>query len=257
MSLYHHFRPEERPFVERVLEWTQRVRDRYEIIRTDFLDPRQAFIVQALASREAGAFFMAWGGYDGAERTRGVLYPEFFEPVEEDYGLALLNVTGANQFLSLEHRDYLGSLLGLGIKREKFGDILVHAEHAQIIAAQEIADYVRLHMYQVHKVNVVVEISSFDRLIVPHQAFRILSFTVQSPRLDAVAGDVFRISRAKILPPIHNGRVKVNWREVTDPSLHLEEGDVVSFKGFGRFKMAAVGGETKKGRIRIEVSVYD
>ncbi|WCK53062.1 RNA-binding protein [Aneurinibacillus sp. Ricciae_BoGa-3] len=257
MSLYHHFRPEERPFVERVLEWTQRVRDRYEIIRTDFLDPRQAFIVQALASREPGVFFMARGGFDGAERMRGVLHPEFIEPVEEDFGLAILNVTGANQFLSLEHRDYLGALLGLGIKREKFGDILVHAEHAQIIVAQEIADYVRLHMTQVHRANVLVEVISSDRLILPNQSFRSLSFTVQSPRLDAIAGDVFRISRAKILPPIHNGRVKVNWREVNDPSLRLEEGDVVSFKGFGRFKVASVGGETKKGRIRIEVSIYD
>ncbi|WP_027414514.1 RNA-binding protein [Aneurinibacillus terranovensis] len=257
MSLFDHFRQEERPFVERVLEWTERVRNRYERIQTDFLDPRQAFIVQSLAGREAGVFFMHFGGYAEAERTRGMLYPEYMEPTEEDVGLALLNVTGSNRLLPLEHRDYLGSLLGLGIKREKFGDILVHPQCGQLIVAAEIADYVRLHMHQVHRVNVVVENIPLCEIQVPAQSFRRLSFTVQSPRLDAIVSDVYRISRAKVLSPIRNGRVKVNWREVSDPSLYLAEGDVVSFKGFGRFKVTLLGGETKKGRVRLEVSVYD
>lgn len=257
MDLHQHFRRDEHPFVERVLEWTSRVSDRYEVIRTDFLDPRQAFIVQALAGREAGVYFASCGGYEGAERVRGILHPEYMEPEREEFGLKLLEVKGSNEFLSLEHRDYLGSLLGLGIKREKFGDILVHKDSAQFIVAEEIAEYVRLHMTQVHRIHVTVESRPLDEVIVPRQSFRPLSFTVQSPRLDAVIGDVYRLSRAKVIAPIQNGRAKVNWREVNDPSFRLEEGDVVSFKGFGRFKVTEIGGETKKGRIKMEVAVFD
>ncbi|MFT9847949.1 YlmH family RNA-binding protein [Aneurinibacillus sp. REN35] len=257
MSLYQHFRRDEHPFVERVLEWTGRVRERYEVIRTDFLDPRQAFIIRTLARREAGVYFALDGGYEGAERMRGILYPEYMEPAKGEFGISLLEVTGSNTFLTLEHRDYLGSLLGLGIKREKFGDILVHKEGAQLIVAEEIGEYIRLHMTQVHRVHVIVEAKPLADIVVPEQSFRPLSFTVQSPRLDAVIGDVYRLSRAKVMAPIQNGRAKVNWREVNDPSFLLEEGDVVSFKGFGRFKVTEIGGETKKGRTKMEVAVFD
>ncbi|GEN32717.1 MULTISPECIES: RNA-binding protein [Aneurinibacillus] len=257
MSLYQHFRRDEHPFVERVLEWTGRVRDRYEVIRTDFLDPRQAFIVRSLANREAGVYVAEFGGYEGAERVRIVLYPQYMEPTQEEFGVELLEVKGSNQFLTLEHRDYLGSLLGLGIKREKFGDILVHKEGAQLLVAEEIAEYVRLHMTQVHRIHVMVESKPLDKIDVPEQSFRTLSFTVQSPRLDAVIGDVYRLSRAKTIAPIQNGRAKVNFREVNDPSFQLEAGDVVSFKGFGRFKVNEIGGETKKGRIKMKVAVFD
>jgi RNA-binding protein YlmH len=257
MSLYHHFRQDEHPFVERVLEWTARVSGRYERILTDFLDPRQAFIARSLAQREVGFFFAEYGGYGHAERVRGIFYPEYMDPDPGNYALALLTIRGSNQFLNLEHRDYLGSLLGLGIKREKFGDILVHDSYAQIIVAREITDYVRLNLTQVHRVRVTAEISEPEQVAVPAQSFRRLSFTVQSPRIDAILGDVFHLSRAKVVPPIQNGRVKVNWREINDPSYRLEEGDVVSFKGFGRFKVALIGGETKKGRTKIEADVYD
>jgi RNA-binding protein YlmH len=257
MSLYQHFRAQEHPFVERVLEWTERVRDRYEVIRTDFLDPRQMFIAQSLANREPGVYFAAFGGYEGAERMRGVFYPEYMEPAQEEFGVALLTVKGTNQFLQLEHRDYLGSLLGLGIKREKFGDILVHEDGAQFVVAEEIVDYVRLHLNQVHRIRVIVEETALGNIRVPKQSFRSLTFTVQSPRLDAIVGDVYRLSRTKVVAPIQNGRVKVNFREVNDPSFHLQEGDIVSFKGFGRFKVIVIGGETKKGRIKMEVAIFD
>lgn len=257
MSVYDHFRPEERPFVERVEEWAARVGDRYERIHTDFLDPRQAFIVRSIAGREPGVYIAAEGGYEGAERTRIVLHPEYMEPEPDEFGVAVLQVQGTNQFLTLAHRDYLGALIGLGIKRDKFGDILVHEEGAQLIVAREIVDYVRIHMTQVHRIHVRIEELPITAIRVPAQTFRRITFTVQSPRLDAIIGDVYRLSRAKVLAPIQNGRARVNWREVNDPSFRLVTGDVVSFKGFGRFRVAEVGGETKKGRIRIEIDIVE
>lgn len=256
MSLLDHFHKEEHPFVERVLEWIERVEDRVSPIRTDFLDPGQAFILQSLVKHFPGVFFSFFGGYDGAERVRAILYPEFQEPLSGDFKVKILQVTGGGgSFLSLGHRDYLGSLLGLGIKREKCGDILVHNDFAQIILSEEIFDFVRLHLTKVHRIPVVGEEISVELLQVTRKTEKRLSFTVQSPRLDAIVGDVFRLSRAKVLQPIRNGRVKVNWRMFTDPSFLLKEGDVVSFQGFGRFKVITLGEETRKGRIPVEVSL--
>lgn len=256
MSLLDHFHKEEHPFVERVLEWIGRVEDRVSPIRTDFLDPGQAFILQSLVKHFPGVFFTFFGGYEGAERVRAILYPEYQNPVPEDFGVKMLQVSGGGgSFLTLSHRDYLGSLLGLGIKREKCGDILVHNGFSQIILSEEIFDFVRLHLVKVHRIAVIGEEIPLRLLQVTVKTEKLSSFTVQSPRLDAVVGDVFHLSRTKVLQPIRNGRVKVNWRVFTDPSYLLKEGDMVSFQGFGRFTVLTLGEETRKGRIPVEVSL--
>lgn len=257
MSIFDHFHKDEHPFVERVLEWIQRVEDRMVPVRTDFLDPGQVYILKVLAKPSQGVFFSFFGGYDGAERVRGILYPEYHHLSVEDYGVKVLQVNGGgNGFLSLDHRDYLGALLSLGIKREKCGDLLIHNEFAQIILGEEIFDYVRLHLTKVHRVTVQGEEVPLAEIHPKEKVGKEISFTVQTPRLDAILGDVYHLSRAKVLQPIRNGRVKVNWREEDDPSRLLKEGDTVSFKGFGRFTVLSLGNLTRKGRIPVEVFVY-
>jgi RNA-binding protein YlmH len=257
MSLFDHFHKDEHPFVERVLEMIRRVEDRMISIRTDFLDPGQLFIVQSLVKRSPGVFFSFSGGYDGAERVRVILYPEYQEPEPEDFGIKALEVAGNGvSFLTLDHRDYLGSLLGLGIRREKCGDILVHEGFAQILLGEEIFEYVRLHLTKVHKVSVEAKEIPLNQIQPVTKKGKTMTFTVQSPRLDAILGDAFRISRAKVLQPIRNGQVKVNWRTFTDPSHLLKQGDIISFKGFGRFEVVSLGQETRKGRIPVEIFLY-
>lgn len=257
MSLFDHFHKDEHPFVERVLEMIARVENRMMSIRTDFLDPGQVFIVQSLVKRSHGVFFSFFGGYDGAERVRVILYPEYQEPEPDDFGVKALEISGGGgSFLTLEHRDYLGALLGLGIRREKCGDILVHEGIAQLLLGEEIVDYVRLHLTKVHKVSVEGREIPLCQIQPMARVGKTITFTVQSPRLDAILGDVFRLSRAKVLQPIRNGRVKVNWREVADPSAQIKPGDTISFKGFGRFQVVSLGQETRKGRIPVEVFLY-
>lgn len=257
MSLLDHFHKDEHPFVERVLEMINRVENRMISVRTDFLDPGQVFIVQSLVKRSQGVFFSFFGGYDGAERVRVILYPEYQEPEPDDYGVKVMEISGGGgSYLTLDHRDYLGSLLGLGIRREKCGDIVVQEGYAQLLLGEEIFDYVRLHLTKVHKVAVEAKEIPLQQIQTVAKKGKTISFTVQSPRLDAILGDVFRLSRAKVLQPIRNGRVKVNWRTGTDPSLLLKQGDIISFKGLGRFEVVSLGKETRKGRIPVEVFLY-
>ncbi|GAB7387644.1 RNA-binding protein [Bacillaceae bacterium] len=255
-NILKHFREEERPFAERVLEWIEFVGARYAPKLTDFLDPRQALIVQTLVNRDTDVFVQFHGGYEGAERKRAYLHPEHFAPDFADFQLALIELQKNDKFHKLEHRDYLGALLSLGIKREKFGDILFGDGACQIVVAQEIAEFVLLHLRQVHRQPVQPVAVSFAEITVPEQPVEHLAFTVASPRVDAVASDVFRVSRSKVLPLIKNGRLKVNWKVVDSPDERLKAGDVVSLKGYGRFKVLAVGGETKKGRIRVEIGRF-
>lgn len=252
-SIYLHFRPEERPFAERIAEWSEQCARYHETKRTDFLDPRQANIVSSLVSRFPELSLTLEGGYEGAERKRALIIPEYLTPNQEDAGLELLSISGDTRFLALEHSDYLGALLGLGMKRDKIGDILVHDKGCHLIVAEEISSFIRMQMTKVNRLSVKVETVDWNELIVPEVSMERIEFTVPSMRLDVVAGDVHRLSRAKIAPFIQAGRVKVNWKVTTDASELLKDGDWVSIQGLGRFKVIEVEGPTKKGRLRLKI----
>ncbi len=256
-ALYHHFHAEEKPFVDRVLEWVERSAQLHELRRTDFLDPRQQEIVESLANRNGDVAVRMDGGYAEAERKRAVVAPDYRDLEREEIGLSVLEarlpaITGAE----LDHGDYLGALLGLGIKRDRIGDIHVHPSFAHIIVCEEIADYLNIHLRQVHRVHVLTEMLPLDQLQPSIPKLEEMSLSVASMRLDGIASDVYRISRSRIVDPIRAGRCRVNWRTEEDPSRMLRDGDVVSFKGLGRFKVVSADGVTKKGRIRVRIGKF-
>ena len=145
---------------------------------------------------------------------------------------------------------------GLGIKRDRVGDLHVHEEVAMCLVAEEIADYINIHLRQVHRVNVLTDIVPLSGLRPAVSAMEEMNLSVASLRLDGIASDVHRISRTKIVDPIRAGRCRVNWKVEEDPSAPLKEGDVVSMQGLGRFKVLSVEGVTKKGRIRVKVGKF-
>lgn len=256
-ALYDHFHPEEKAFVDRALEWVERSAQQHELKRTDFLDPRQAEIAASLANRHPDVHIRLDGGYEQAERKRAIIGPDYRNLDDEPIGISVLAVHGsAREHLELDHGDYLGALLGLGIKRDRIGDIHVHQSFGHIIVLDEIADYLNIHLRQVHRLNVLTEILPLAELRTIVQKLEEESLSVASMRLDGIASDVYRVSRAKIVDPIRAGRCKVNWKTEEDPSELLKAGDVVSFKGLGRFKVLDVEGVTKKGRIRVKIGKF-
>ena len=255
--LYAHFHPDERPFVDKAAEWVERAASHHAVKLTDFLDPRQCFILSSLASREGGVALRLEGGYPDAERKRAIVAPDYRDPDDMSADIAVLAVrSGDNKYLELDHGDYMGAILGLGVKRDVIGDIHVHPDGCHCLVTSEIADFLNIHLRQVHRVHVLTDVLPLDRLVVTKPELEEMNFTVASLRLDGIASDVWRISRTKIVEPIRAGKCRVNWKAEENPSVQLKEGDIVSMKGLGRFKVLAVEGETKKGRIRLKVGKF-
>ena len=111
-----------------------------------------------------------------------------------------------------------------------------------------------LEIKKVGRVGVRVEEGGLDR--VPPQRFEEIGGTVASLRLDGVLGVLLRQSRGRCTQLVQAGQVQLNHREVLSPSEPLEEGDVLSVRGAGRFVLTAVGGLTKKGRLGITAQKY-
>ncbi|MDQ6418953.1 YlmH/Sll1252 family protein [Paenibacillus sp. LHD-117] len=256
-SIYEHFHPEEKVFVDRAAEWVERSAQLHELKRTDFLDPRQAQILTMLANRNSDVTIRLVGGYEEAERRRAIIAPDYRSLDDEPAGIAVLAAHApGNSQLELDHGDFLGALLGLGIKRDRIGDIHVHESFAHIIVTDEIADYLNIHLRQVHRFSVLTDLLPIEQLQVMRSKLEEISLSVASMRLDGIASDVYRVSRSKIVDPIKAGRCRVNWKTEENPSEPLKEGDVVSFKGLGRFKLLEVDGVTKKGRIRVKIGKF-
>lgn len=258
-AIHMHFHPDEREFVDRVMDWTEQVEDRHIVKQTDFLDPRQAFIVETLVKRSAECQVKFDGGGQHTERMRAIIARDYVELDREPASVVLIQISSEDtKFASLEHGDFLGALLGLGIKRGKIGDIHIHADKAicHVLVAAEISDFIHMQLNQVHRVQVSTEVASLQQFESVEKQFDEMMLSVASMRLDGIVSDVVRLSRAKVLAPIKAGRCRVNWRVTEDPSALVKEGDVISLQGFGRFQVLEVVGNSKSGRMRVRVGKF-
>lgn len=249
-NLYQHFRKEEHPFVDRILDWIDLVEERHQTIVTPFLDPREQFILQSIANYEQiGIAFC--GGYEGAERVRGLLYPTYHEPAENEFQVTALEIRSHNKHSNLKHPDYLGALLNTGIKREKCGDILVHPGLAYVLVTVDMAEYLRLTLNRIGKEPVSCQEIPLSQIGPGHEQWMEGSCTVASLRLDAVICEIFHLSRSKGAGYLTQGHVKHNWKVETRGFQEVAPGDMLSLRSYGRCQLLEVEGMSKRGKIRI------
>lgn len=252
-SIFQHFRKEEQQFIEQVSGWMNEVEDRYTPKLTDFLDPRERFIVQSLLG-SSEIRVESRGVFPDAERQRVLLYPSYYEPTAEDFNITVFELKYPVKFVTLRHPDVLGSLMSVGLDRSKFGDIRIDGERIQFAVADEVSLYLQTNFVSAAKVKVhLIEVEDTADMITVTEEWLEESHTVSSMRLDTVVSSVYNISRQKASALIHGGKVKVNWTVQEQPSFELHESDMISSRGFGRIKVLMIEGRTKKDKIRLQI----
>lgn len=250
-SIMQHFRKDEQPFIETAIGWLREVENTYAPKLTDFLDPRERFIVESLIG-DTDILVSANGIFPNSERMRVLLYPNYYTPEQADFEVAVFRVNYAVKFITLEHKDVLGSLMSLGIDRSKFGDIQLDGDEVQFAVASDLKDYMTANFTLVGKAKVSVEeVVDAEELIVTNDVWIESLQIVSSMRLDTVVAGLLTISRGKAASLIHGDKVRVNWATQNDPSIELYESDMLSIRGAGRFKVIAVEGRTRKDNIRL------
>ena len=220
-----------------------------------FLDEAQAAFCQERLSRRQDVTYLSWGGHEYAERVVLGFFPDYLEPAPEYFPITPL-VLSYRKEDKLTHRDFLGSILGLGLDREKVGDLLVGDGRCDVLALEEVADFLVFHMEQAGRVKLKCSPLPLDRLEPPAVETRTIRDTVSSLRLDAVAASGFSLSRGKAADLIASGRVQLNHRECVKPDHAVAQGDVLSCRGLGKCVLTEVGGPSKKGRILIVLERY-
>ncbi|MCF0151110.1 MAG: RNA-binding protein [Firmicutes bacterium] len=220
---------------------------------TAFLDSRQCLLVRDL-SRRLGQEAVLFGGYEDAERRIAVFLPEYLtedDLLGEDSPLAVLQVCVPRGSGSLSHRDYLGSLLATGIKREVTGDILVHENGAHIVILKDMSDFLLSSYVQAGRANLSSSVEPLSVLRSVAVKTEEVRDSVASVRLDAVCSSAFKMARGKAQEAILAGLVAVNGLQCIKPDFVPKEGDRISMRGKGKAILAEIGATSRKGRIAI------
>jgi len=228
----------------------------------------------------AGRIFF-WGGYIGAERRRAIFLPSWI-PVDttshtlysrerEEHFIRALSECGVEELLgdftsavrvrksgyeSLSHRDYLGALMGLGLRRSVIGDICPDGEGAVIFCEDKACAFILEELRMAGRDSVRCERLSTDADFSPSRRFEEIATTVASVRLDGVVRALCNVSRDEAASLVGQGLVDLNYFCEKEPDRRVDEGDIISVRGHGKYIIDRAGDVTRRGRIRLLARKY-
>ena len=253
---------EDRLLIAKVLDKMEFAKLKNKITNTDFLDLYQKNLIQKLLNSMKSENYLFFGGNDQSEREVVIFYPEKLEKqfVEKNYNniMQTIEIILPNELQgNYTHRDYLGGLMKLGIKRDKIGDIIVFNQGANIIVLNEILDFVNSNIASLKRFSKsLIQIKKIEELHRQEIKAEEIEIIVSSLRLDNIVSELAKTSRTKAEEIINDGRVFVNFENIIKVSKMLKEADIITIRGKGRFKLLEVMGNTKKGRFIIKVEKY-
>ena len=222
---------------------------------THFLTPAERFQLERWAKTQPGCRLVFSGGHPDCERTVGFFLPDWLDeewlPLDEQICALELSAPFGNP----GHRDYLGALLGMGIGRERLGDIWVKDGSAVVFCLPG----VEKHLLSIDKVGrdaVRARLLTLTEVTPPERKVKKKSFSVQSLRLDAVAGGLFDLSRSEASRQVEAGTVSLNYEICDKCDAPVHEGDILSLRGKGKGRITGLGGTSRKGRQFVEGEIY-
>lgn len=220
---------------------------------TPFLNPEQTVKIERLvaAANESVAVKHLKLMPDAEYTILQFSESDEFEDVSSS--ICVIRLTYPKQFAELGHPDILGTLMSLGLKRETIGDIRMMPGEVYLAVAGEMGSYVTNNLTRIKHVGVQATVIDLKDVPEVSQRFETIGVTLASLRLDVFVAAVTRLSRDKSQALIQSQKIKLNYLICEDRASTLKEGDMISIRGYGRYQLQAVEGETKKNRLRVTI----
>jgi len=263
-DLLKHFQsPDDKLLFSKVLDRFFLCQSTNEKAFTFFMDPIHAArfmeILQAFDDEKT----LAYGGAPGCERRMLGFAPAYQGFERADFPIDRVTIGFSQKFgAQLSHRDFLGSITGIGINREKIGDINVSAGSAEVYVDRDVSGYICANLAQVGRVKVAAEVKHAEaafwdewRELKPDDG-REMNISVASPRLDSVISAVFNMPRADSAKLVRAGKVSVNWGAVIQNDRYVAEGDIITVRGYGRARVDEIRAGANKGQYSVHVDKY-
>lgn len=195
------------------------------------------------------------GGGDNCERAAAFFLPDYMTEDMLDLSEYLCAMKLKAYFGQPGHRDYMGALLGMGIGREWLGDIQVEGDTAYVFCMKSVLRHL-LSIEKAGRYTVKASRVALEEVPARKVETESVSFSVMSPRLDAVAAGLFHLSRTEAAKQITAGNVSLNYGQCLKADCIVKEGDILSLKGKGKGSISGMGGTSRKGRLFVYGEIY-
>lgn len=246
----------DRLFKNRILELARRSFSRGCYVYSEFLTLAEQDMLCGMNFDSTCTPFYLKGGFGTAERKLACFGDERLCGYIEEPPIACILIEPVSHKFAYElsHRDYLGSLMALGLRRSVLGDIVLRENSAYLFCLKSVSSIIVEQLDRVKNTAVICTITEAPEIV---NELPELSYTnVASERLDAIVAAVYRLSRSESQELIIQGRVYVDSRLTENVSFSPGHGSFISVRGFGRFIYEGVKKETRKGRLKVAVRVY-
>ena len=263
LILSKYSKSEDKLLISKMLDKIELSKSKNKIENTDFLDMYQKHLLEKILKQEKVDNYIISGAAEETERNVIVFYPEKLKEVASINYKKILPIICIRINLPKEmhgkytHRDYLGGLMKLGIKREKIGDIFVFKDGADILVLDEISKFLlnnlntltRFSKSKIEKIN----LDDIREKEINKEELKII---VSSMRLDCVVSELLKTSRGRVEEIIKEQRVFVNFENVHKLTKQIKENDLITIRGKGRFEIARIEGTTRNDRVKLVVNKF-
>jgi RNA-binding protein YlmH len=220
------------------------------IFTNEFYPPNLWCKLQEIAPK-FNIYVHSYGGSEDSEKRMVA----FYNYDVEQFPIKLMKIHNKSKFSTLEHKDYLGAIMSLGIKREKLGDLIVDNDDCYFSVYEDICEYLKSNISQIGKNPCTIEeVSDFSNI--PGPAFKDEVIISTSYRLDCVTSALTGLSRTKCLNMISAGKVLLNYIVETHKDKVVSENSIITIRGYGKFKVLDSDSNTGSGRFKINVKKY-
>lgn len=253
---------EDKILLAQIIDKIEFSKQREKLEYTDFLDMYQISLVKSFMKKIDFENYILYGGFENAERNVLIIYPEKYNisMIEKNYSkiIKVIRILLSDEEKGkYSHRNYLGGIIKLGMKREKVGDILVSDDGADILVKEETAETLKQELGTLTRFeNARFEIIKLEDLREQKIKVEELSIIVPSLRLDNFVSDLAKTSRNKAVQIIDSERVFINGQNETKASKQVKLGDNITIRGKGRFVVKEFSGTTRSGRTVVRVEKY-
>lgn len=247
-----HISSDNKEIARRVIDLCEIVDKNRTVQCTDFYNPFEVKELTSLINAYDTIKFSLIGNED-SESKAILIYPDFIEDCEKAEYVSLIRINKKDY--DIAHKDVLGSMLSLGIRREKLGDIIINDDAIYIYIKNEILNYVLLNLEKIKNYGVDLEVVDLNTTVERNINYEEKLITCASARLDLVLANVYNLSRSEAKNAIEAGLVKVNYKVVYKISEVLELNDLISLRRRGRFILAENRGLSKKDKLKLLIKI--
>ena len=245
---------EENMLKKRFSELAERAYSKNIYTFTEFLSPAEQALLRSCIK---GVPYCFEGGYENAEKAICIFGSEELCGYIESAPITFIKIEPCSMKFSgeLAHRDFLGSIMSLGIRRSTLGDIIVKNNIAFAPCLDNIADYICENLVEIKHTN--VRCSKIDFIpddMIPQPIEN--EFVVASERLDSVISAIYKLSRSESKGLCEHEKVFVGGIPVLNASYTPKDGDIITVRGHGKIVYCGIKLETKKGRLRCKAKIY-